>query len=88
MMYRDEVRTTIDLSPDVERALEQHRRQTGAGLSQAVNDLLRRAIAMPDAPAGAFRQASAPLGLRIDVSNVQDALDALDDDVSRDTRTS
>ena len=87
MMYRDEVRTTIDLSPDVERALQQHRRETGAGLSQAVNDLLRRAIAMPDAPAEAFRQATAPLGLRIDVSNVQEALDALDAVVSRDTRT-
>ena len=88
MMYRGRVRTTIDLSPDVERALEQHRRETGAGLSQAVNDLLRRAIAMSDAPAGVFRQATAPLGLRIDVSNVQDALDALDDVASRDTRPS
>ena len=73
------MRTTVDLSPDVEKAIDERRRTTGAGLSQTVNELLRQGIAATKRPTTKFTQRTHPIGLRIDVSNVQDALDALDD---------
>jgi len=47
------------------------------GLSDAVNELIRAGLAAP-ARATIFRQRTANLGLRIDVSNVADALERLD----------
>jgi hypothetical protein len=75
------MRTTITLSKDVAAAVAKLRRQRGLGVSEAVNELARAGLAA-QRPAGkthgAFRQRSLPLGIRIDVSNVAEALEQLD----------
>ena len=68
------MRTTISLDDDVAAALERLRRQQGLGLSEAVNRLIRDGLGRPRSPAR-VELTAADLGLRIDVSNVADALD-------------
>jgi hypothetical protein len=71
------MRTTVVLDDDVAAAIDQLRRSDPVGLSEAVNQLIRAGLRQ--APrARRFRQRSAPLGLRIDVSNVAEALETLD----------
>jgi hypothetical protein len=71
------MRTTVDLDDDVAAAIAQLRRAASVGLSEAVNQLIRAGLLQ--APrAHRFRQRSAPLGLRIDASNVAEALEILD----------
>jgi metal-responsive CopG/Arc/MetJ family transcriptional regulator len=71
------MRTTVDLDDDVAAAIDQLRRNGAIGLSEAVNRLIRAGLRQ--APrVHRFRQRSAPLGLRIDVSNVAEALETLD----------
>jgi metal-responsive CopG/Arc/MetJ family transcriptional regulator len=71
------MRTTIQLDPDVERAVDQLRRERGLGVSEAINELIRRGL-IERRPAKAFRQRSQPLGMKIDVSNVAEALETLE----------
>jgi hypothetical protein len=72
------VRTTIRLDEDVAAAAEQLRRERHIGLSEAVNELARAGLGRrPERRR--FRQRSQHLGLRIDVSNVAEALELLDD---------
>ena len=71
------MRTTVDLKPDVVKALEQRRRQTGEGLSESVNALLRSALVEAPTRGRVFRQRSTDLGMRLDVRNIGDVLDAL-----------
>lgn len=71
------MRTTVEFDPDTEQAIRALRREAGLGLSEAVNELIRRGLlARPDRPP--FRQRTAPLGLTVDVSSVADALEFLD----------
>ena len=76
------MRTTIDLDDDTEAAIEQLRRTEGMGVSQAVNELIRRGL-LPRQTQRPFRQRSEALGLKIDVSNVGEALDVLEGPVAR-----
>ena len=76
------VRTTIDFDDDTARAIEALRRERGLGVSAAVNELIRRGL-LPHREGGPFKQRTARLGLRIDVSNVADALESLDGPSSR-----
>jgi Arc/MetJ family transcription regulator len=71
------MRTTISLDDDVLAAVAELRRVRRVGLSEAVNELIRAGLRAPRRRA-AFRQRSADLGLRIDVSNVAEALDVLE----------
>ncbi|MGI8492566.1 MAG: CopG family transcriptional regulator [Acidimicrobiales bacterium] len=71
------MRTTVELDSDTGRAVGQLRRQRGIGVSEAVNELIRRGL-MQRGPTTSFKQRTAKLGLRIDVSNVADALETLD----------
>ena len=71
------MRTTVEFDPDTARAIEELRRERGLGVSQAVNELVRRGL-LPRPEAPEFRQQTRSLGLRIDVSNVADALEALE----------
>ncbi len=48
-------------------------------MSEAVNELARGGMSR-SAHARAYRQRGVHLGLRVDVSNIADVLDALDDD--------
>jgi Arc/MetJ family transcription regulator len=71
------MRTTVSLDDDVAAAVEEIRRTRHVGMSEAVNELVRAGMAAPRRRR-AFRQRSSELGIRIDVSNVADALDVLD----------
>jgi Arc/MetJ family transcription regulator len=71
------MRTTLSLDEDVAAAVQRLRDERHLGLSEAVNELIRAGLAAPPRRK-AFRQRSAKLGLRIDVSNVADALEHLD----------
>lgn len=59
-------------------ALAELRRRRSLGLSAALNELVRRGLVdRPPAP-NRFRQRTAALGLRLDVSNVAEALEVLE----------
>jgi hypothetical protein len=71
------MRTTVEFDDDTARAVEALRRELDIGLSEAVNELIRRGL-LPRGTTQRFRQRTQPLGLRIDVSNVADALEILE----------
>lgn len=77
MCYYSSMRTTLSLDDDVTAAVQRLREERHIGLSDAVNELIRAGLAVP-ARRPAFRQRTASLGLRIDVSSVADALERLD----------
>jgi hypothetical protein len=70
------MRTTVDFDDDTARAVEHLRGEAGIGVSQAVNELIRSGL-LPREPREPFRQRTRRLGLRVDVSNVADALESL-----------
>jgi hypothetical protein len=76
------MRTTVEFDEDTASAIEQARRERGIGVSEAVNELIRRGL-LPREDRPAFRQRTAQLGLRVDVSNVADALEALEGATTR-----
>jgi len=76
------MRTTIVLDPDVAAAVESLGRERSVGRSEAVNQLIRAGL-KERKEAKPFRQRSRSMGLRIDVTNVAEALDLLDGPASR-----
>ena len=72
------MRTTVTLDDDVAAAVERLRRERGLGLSEAVNQLARRGLTVRSARKP-FRQRTARLSLKLDVTNVAEALELLDD---------
>lgn len=76
------MRTTVLLDDDVAAAVHRLRQDRGIGVSEAINRLARAGLtARQDRKR--FRQRSATLGLRIDVSNVAEALELLDEGSAR-----
>jgi hypothetical protein len=71
------MRTTVEFDDDTAKAVEQLRHELGIGVSQAVNELIRRGL-MPRTDQAPFRQRTRRLGIRIDVSNVAAALEDLE----------
>jgi hypothetical protein len=71
------MRTTLSLDDDVAAAVRRLREERHIGLSEAVNELIRAGLTAP-ALRTTFRQRTANLGVRIDVSSVADALEHLD----------
>jgi hypothetical protein len=71
------MRTTVEFDDDTAKAVEQLRQDLGIGVSQAVNELIRRGL-IPRLEAPPFRQRTRPMGIRIDVSNVAAALEDLE----------
>ena len=71
------MRTTIELEPDTAEAVRALRQEKGRGVSQAVNELIRRGM-LAESDRKPFVARSQRLGLRIDVSNVADAIDVLE----------
>jgi len=71
------MRTTVDFDSDTAKAVERLRRERGIGVSEAVNELIRRGLLLRE-PRRPFKQRTGKLGLAIDVSNVADALEALE----------
>ena len=72
------MRTTVNLDDDVAAALTALRSERSLTLSEAVNQAVREGLARPTARARCH-QRSADLGIRVDVSNISDVLDALDE---------
>ncbi len=72
------MRTTIDLDPDVQAAVEALQREQGIGRSRAVNELARRG-ALPEVKLAPYRLKPVSLGTRIDVTNIGEVLDMLDE---------
>lgn len=71
------MRTTINLEPDIEAEVRRLNREHGLGVSEALNQLARAGMtARPERHV--FRQRAVPMGLRIDVSNIAEALEQLD----------
>jgi len=75
--YYRRMRTTVEFDADTSAAIEQLRREAGLGVSEAVNHLVRRGLLLSNERA-VFSQRSQRLGLRIDVSNVVDAIEVVE----------
>jgi metal-responsive CopG/Arc/MetJ family transcriptional regulator len=76
------MRTTVTLAEDVAAAVERVSRDKGIGRSEAVNELIRQGLAT-SRQREEFRQRTRRLGLRLDVSDVADALETLDGPTAR-----
>ncbi|MGC2191651.1 MAG: CopG family transcriptional regulator [Candidatus Dormiibacterota bacterium] len=72
------MRTTVRLDPDVVAALPELRRRRSLGLSAALNELVGRGLVDRRPVPKRFRQRTAALGLRLDISNVAEALGVLE----------
>lgn len=72
------MRTTIDLDDDTAAAIDRLRRDEGLGLSEAANQLIRRGLARRPEAGTKFTQSTRSLGLKIDVSNVAEALELVE----------
>ena len=72
----------VELDDDVAAAIERVSRERDIGFSEAVNELIRGMLDQLGSRR-AFRQRSQALGLRIDVSNIAEALEELDGLASR-----
>lgn len=66
------------LDPDIAAAAEQLRRERHIGLGEAVNELARAGLARSPRRSTPFRQRTASVGLKVDVTNVAEALELLD----------
>lgn len=76
------MRTTVTIDDDVAAAVARLRRERGIGLSEALNELARSGMAVRPGRKR-FKQRTASLGLRIDVSNIAEALEVLDGPAAR-----
>lgn len=76
------MRTTVEFDEDTAAAVDQLRRDKGMGVSEAVNELIRRGLLPRRDPSG-FVQKTHRLGLKIDISNVAEALEVLEGPAAR-----
>ena len=76
------MRTTVTLEDDVAAAVNKLRRERGVGVSQALNELARAGLTVKR-PRQPYRQQTAHLALKIDVTNVAEALEQLDGPAGR-----
>lgn len=76
------MRTTVKLDPDVAAAVQRLRRESGMGLSDALNQVARAGLTVKTGHRP-FKQRSARLSLRIDVTNVVEAMEQLDGPAAR-----
>ena len=72
------MRTTLNLDDDVAAELDRLRREQGMGMSQAVNQLVRRGM-VERASKSTYEHRSVALGLKVDITNVGAVLDLLDE---------
>ncbi len=77
------MRTTITLADDVAAAVDQLRRERGAGVSDAVNELVRRGLAAPRSRSR-FVQRTSDMGEpRLPLDDVATVLESLEGDEHR-----
>lgn len=79
------MRTTVRLDPEVAAAAEHLRRKHHIGLGEAVNELARAGLDRTRKPAR-FRQRTAGVGLKVDVTDVAETLELLDQYDAEGTR--
>lgn len=79
------MRTTIRLDPEVAAAAEHLRRERHIGLGEAVNELARAGLNHKQASAR-FRQRTASVGLKVDVSDIADTMELLDQYDAKDAQ--
>lgn len=77
------VRTTVTLDDDVAAGVEQLRRERGVGLSEALNQIARAGLMREARSARPVRLETRSMRLRLDVSNVAEALDAAEEPPAR-----
>lgn len=73
------MRTTVTLDDDVAVGVERLRRERGIGLSEALNEIVRAGLVRDARAAEPVRLETRSMRLRIDVSNVAEALDAAEE---------
>jgi hypothetical protein len=76
------MRTTITFKQDVAAAIERLRRERSIGVSEAVNDLIRIGL-RTKSRRPTYTARAQPIGLRIDVTNVAEALEQLEEPNAR-----
>jgi hypothetical protein len=76
------MRTTLTLADDVAAAVDQLRRERGVGVSEAVNELVRRGLVSGRAP-GPFEQKTHRMRARVDVTNVWEAIETVEGPAAR-----
>ena len=79
------MRTTVRLDPEVAAAAERLRRERHRGLGEAVNELARAGLGQKQKPAR-FRQRTASVGLKVDVTDIAGTLELLDQYDAEDAR--
>lgn len=79
------MRTTVRLDPEVAAAAEHLRRKHHIGLGEALNELARAGLDRTRKPAR-FRQRTAGVGLKVDVTDVAETLELLDQYDAEGTR--
>ncbi|MBW7917365.1 MAG: ribbon-helix-helix protein, CopG family [Trueperaceae bacterium] len=77
------MRTTVVFEPDTAAAVDALRRERGVGVSEAVNELIRRGLLTQVPAEERFEQRTYHLGLKMDVSNVADAIEVLEGPAAR-----
>jgi len=70
------IRTTVTLDDDIAAAVEQLRREQGVGLSEALNEIARAGLVGRTPATEPVRLETRSMRLRVDVSNVAEALNA------------
>lgn len=80
--YSPGMRTTVHLDDDVAAALDRQRKEANQGLSEAVNDLIRRGLRMSRQQREVTLR-TASVGLRVNVANVAEALEVLEGPAAR-----
>jgi hypothetical protein len=73
------VRTTVTLDDDVAAEIQRLRRESGVGLSEAVNLLVRSGMARPNERA-VYTQSATDMGQRFDITDIGGVLELLDAD--------
>ncbi len=71
------MRTTIELDDDTAAEVQRLRKEQNRGVSEAVNALIRQGMLLQRHPEPFVAQ-TRNLGIKIDVSNIADALDFLE----------
>lgn len=82
MMYHACMRTTINFDEEAEQLVAEHRRRTQLGLSETVNDLIKRAAAGPRADY-VFPDVTFEMGARLPLESTSRLLEVLDGDAAR-----
>jgi predicted ATPase len=73
------MRTTVTLDDDVAKALEAIRRERGLGTSAALNELVRRGLAVTPTRTRRFRQRTSSMGTaRVPLDDIGVALELLE----------